>query len=236
LEGDLQMMSLASIIQINCEERNQARLILNHLGKIGTIYFNDGEMIHAETAGISGEEAVFSLLGWENGSFQLKMGAEPHQRTIYRPWSGVLLEGMRRIDESTAGWSPDWEDTVSDYPADEEEDAVQLQARIVKALRNIRDVESAVIFDKDGTILAQESSEDAEDDQMLGQVIFEEAEIIGGFLDGGEFVRGVLSGSENRLFLQMEDHNLILLNLSRKSSAESVYESVKTVHKRYQSS
>ena len=66
LAGNLRTMSLASIVQINCEERNQAQLTLNHLGQSGSIYFKNGEMIHAETAGIAGEEAVYALLGWEN--------------------------------------------------------------------------------------------------------------------------------------------------------------------------
>ncbi|MCJ7717522.1 MAG: response regulator, partial [Anaerolineales bacterium] len=46
LEGNLQMMSLASIIQINCEERNQAQLKMNHQGKSGTIFFKAGEIVH----------------------------------------------------------------------------------------------------------------------------------------------------------------------------------------------
>lgn len=233
LEGNLQMMSLASIIQINCEERNQAQLTLNHLGQDGTIFFKDGEMIHAESAGFTGEEAIYSLLRWENGSFQLKMGVEPRQRTINKSWSGVLLEGMRRIDESTAGWSPDW-DEEDTSPEEEQEQPNQLQERIVKALRSIRDVESALICSDDGTVLAQDNSKDPQSDAELGGIIFEQAESIGGFLEGGEFQRAVLSGSKNRFYVQQKNENVLFLNLSIRSSADSVFESVETVHKRYQ--
>jgi len=236
LEGNLQMMSLASIIQINCEERNQAQITLNHLGQDGTIFFKDGEMIHAESAGLTGEEAVYSLLPWEHGSFQLKMGVEPRLRTINKPWSGVLLEGMRRIDEATAGWSPNWDDGDEGTPEKDLEQPNQLQERIVKALGNIREVESVVICSADGTILAQDKSKDPQRDAALGGMIIEQAELIGGFLECGEFQRAILTGSKNRFYIQQKDENMLNLNLSKRSSAETVFESVETIHKRYQSS
>ena len=68
LEGDLKMMSLASIIQINCEERNLAQLILNYQGAVGEIYFKEGEMAHAVSDNHTGDEAVFELLSWDAGS------------------------------------------------------------------------------------------------------------------------------------------------------------------------
>ena len=235
LEGNLQMMSLASIIQINCDERNQAQLTLNHQGQDGTIFFKDGEMIHAESAGLTGDEAIYSLLGWENGSFQLKMGTEPRQRTINKPWSGLLLEGMRRIDEITAGWSPDWDEDEENEPATEGSPD-QLQERIVKALSNIREVEGALICTLDGNLIAQDKSNDPVGETSLGGIIHEQAIYIGGFLDGGEFERAVLSGSQNRFYVQQHDDHLIYLTLTKRSSAETIFESIQTIHKRYQSS
>jgi CheY-like chemotaxis protein/predicted regulator of Ras-like GTPase activity (Roadblock/LC7/MglB family) len=234
LEGNLQMMSLASIVQINCEERNQAQLVLNHLGQDGTIFFKDGEMVHAESGGLTGEDAIYSMLGWESGSFQLKMGLEPNQRTINKPWSGVLLEGMRRIDESTAGWSQDWDEDDSATPEEQQPD--HLLERIVKALSNIRDVASAVIFSFDGTLLAQDKSTDPEADVEFGGIVLDQADLIGGFLEGGEFQRAILSGADNRVYVQQMNEYVLNLNLSKRSSAETVFESVETVHKRYQPS
>lgn len=235
LEGNLQMMSMASIIQINCEERNQAKLTLNNQGQAGTIYFKDGEMIHAESAGLTGEDAVYSLLGWENGSFQLKMGVEPQQRTINKPWSGVLLEGMRRIDESTAGWSTDW-DADGEKSSAVEEDSKQLEERIVKALSNIREVEGALICDLDGTVIAQDKSTNPAAETALGELIHEQAMLIGGFLDSGDFKRAVLTGAQNRFYVQQRDDQLIYMTLTKRSSADTVFESVQTIHKRYPSS
>lgn len=231
LEGNLKMMSLASIVQINCEERNQAMLRLNYQGRNGVIYFRDGEMIHAEANGKTGEEAVYELLGWEDGAFQVQMGAQPSLRTISTPWSGVILEGMRRIDESTAGWSPDWEEELGSV----QEQDHQVQQRIARAILSTSEVSSAVICTPDGTELAQENSRDPESDLQLGLRISEKAELIGGFLEGGDLTRAVLMGSENRFYLQPSEGNLILLTLTKRSSAETIYKSLNTILKRYQS-
>lgn len=232
LEGNLEMMSLASIVQINCEERNQAQLILNYQGKTGTIYFNDGEMIHAETGSKTGEEAVYELLSWEDGAFQLRMGAEPSLQTIDTPWSGVILEGMRRIDETTAGWSPEWDEEDS---SQEEEQERKILERIAKAILGTSEVSSAVISTAEGDLVAQEKSSDPLSDIQLGVLLSEKAENIGGFLEGGELTRVVLTGNESRFYMQTSQGNLILLSLTKRSSAETVFESIKTIQKRYQS-
>jgi len=236
LEGDLQMMSLASIIQINCEERNQAQLTLNYQGKVGVIFFKDGGMIHAETGDLSGDEAIYSLLSWENGSFRLKMGAEPANQTIHKGWSSLLLEGMRRIDESTAGWSPEWDADASedaDKPAEEADN--QIQKRIVKALGSIRDVQSALICSLDGTVIAQDKSADTAAEAALGEFIQTKVELISGFMEAGLMERVVLSGSEKRIFMHSQGDNLIILTLAKRASAETVWQSVQTIYKRYRS-
>lgn len=231
LEGNLKMMSLASIVQINCEERNQAQLILNYQGQTGAIYFKNGEMIHAEVGERTGEEAVYELLEWENGSFQLKMGAEPSLRTIDTPWSGVILEGMRRIDESTAGWIPDWDDESELRPAESQE---VFEERIVKAIRGIPGVESALMATRDGTLIAQEDCADPEREIRWGTHLREKGEIVGGYLDAGQLERIVLTMADGRIYLQLKDDNALLLKLPRRSSAETIYESVETIFKRYQ--
>jgi len=236
LEGNLEMMSLASIIQINCEERNLAQLILNHQGKGGTIFFKEGAMTHAEAGDLSGDEAIYSLLSWDNGSFRLKIGAEPANRTIHKGWSGLLLEGMRRIDESTAGWSTEGEEEV-DADADQqvEDTGNQIQLRIVKALISIRDVQSALICSLDGSVIAQDKSVDTGADAALGEFIQTKVELISGFLEAGLMERVVLSGSKKRIFIQSQGDNLIILTLAKRSSVETVWQSVQTIYKRYRS-
>ena len=103
VRGNLRTMSLPNIVQINCTEHNQARLQLRHQGHEASIFFADGNVVHATLNSRVGEEVVYELLTWEDGSFELEMGVAPPERTITASWSGLLLEGMRRADESAAG-------------------------------------------------------------------------------------------------------------------------------------
>ena len=100
VRGNIQSLSLSSIIQINCEERNQACLRVRQGREEGKIYFADGAVTHAETGSIQGEEAFYEILKWDRGAFGLKMGLESPEQTVYMGWSSLLMEGMRRIDES----------------------------------------------------------------------------------------------------------------------------------------
>ncbi len=232
LEGNLKMMSLASIVQINCEERNRAQLSLNYQGKTGEIYFDNGEMIHAETASLSGEEAVYALLGWEDGNFKVKIGATPPLKTITKNWSGLLLEGMRRIDESTAGWSPEWD---GDGEPSAGEDQTPIQERVAKAILSHNDVTSVVFFDNNGMLITEEKSSNPDADIELGLTLQERGNSIGGFLDAGNLERIDITGSKRRYSLHDEKNELILLSLTKRSSAEKVFEELKTIQKRYQS-
>jgi DNA-binding response OmpR family regulator/predicted regulator of Ras-like GTPase activity (Roadblock/LC7/MglB family) len=107
VRGHLSTLSLPSIVQINCEERNEAKMRLRRHGQEATIFFADGNVTHAEVGSRVGEEAVYELLTWDEGSFDLEMGVAAPERTIHVGWSGLLLEGMRRIDERSAGTRPD---------------------------------------------------------------------------------------------------------------------------------
>jgi hypothetical protein len=43
---------------------------------------------------------VYQILAWHEGNFTLEIGVEPPAVTISRSWSGLLLEGARRLDEA----------------------------------------------------------------------------------------------------------------------------------------
>ena len=119
VQGNLHTLSLLSIIQINCEERNEARLHLKRQGEKASLFFADGNVVHAESGSYVGEEAVYELLKWENGNFKLEKGIAPPERTINVDWTGLLLEGMKRIDEQAAALGPELISFLSLSPDDE---------------------------------------------------------------------------------------------------------------------
>jgi hypothetical protein len=56
-------------------------------------------MTHAQIGVIEGEEALFSILSWSNGSFRFMGGMKAPKVTINTNWEYLLIEGMRKADE-----------------------------------------------------------------------------------------------------------------------------------------
>ena len=99
LVGNLKDLKLPNIIQLNCMERNVARMTIEARDLVGEIFFQDGQMIHAIYNGKSGEGAVHELLLLKEGLFRIENGIKPTEHTIQNSWSNLLLEGLRVIDE-----------------------------------------------------------------------------------------------------------------------------------------
>lgn len=103
MQGNLRDMAIADLIQHNCQDRKTAQLKIEHSGQQAILYFMDGNVAHAVLGNQTGEEVVYQILHWEDGVFDLKTGVKPPKKTITRNWSGILLEGARRLDEKIVG-------------------------------------------------------------------------------------------------------------------------------------
>jgi predicted regulator of Ras-like GTPase activity (Roadblock/LC7/MglB family) len=100
MQGNLQDMAVADLIQQYCQDQKTARLTIEHDGGEGVLFFRDGGVIHATCLNTAGEQAVFEMLMWEQGAFTMETGMDAPEVTITRTWSGLLMEGMRYQDEA----------------------------------------------------------------------------------------------------------------------------------------
>lgn len=100
VNGNLKDMALAELIQHTCQERKRARLDIIHADRTAQLFFDNGDVVHATLDDLVGEDVVYQVLGWEEGHFSLDAQGKPPARTIQRTWSGLLMEGARRLDEA----------------------------------------------------------------------------------------------------------------------------------------
>lgn len=101
MQGNLKDMAVADLIQHTCMDGKTAHLVVNHNQQEASVYFDAGNLVHAVLDnGEQGEEVIYRILHWETGTFKLESGIAVPQVTITRNWSGLLLEGARRFDES----------------------------------------------------------------------------------------------------------------------------------------
>jgi len=102
VKGRLKDMSLVDIIQIfNAEHKTAAIHLGSELG-YGRVYIKDGRIIHASYRGSSGTDAFFQLITWKDGEFEVDPNETAPEVTIHESAENLLLEGMRRMDESRA--------------------------------------------------------------------------------------------------------------------------------------
>ena len=97
--GSITGLQLPDLIQMNCLSQMTTALFVNKDERKGCIYFEDGQITHAEVGAIDGEEALFTILSWSTGSFKFMGGMKAPRNTIATNWEYLLIEGMRRADE-----------------------------------------------------------------------------------------------------------------------------------------
>ncbi|MGE5893401.1 MAG: response regulator [bacterium] len=97
--GTVAGIDLTDIIQINCFSRTRAALRVKTVDREGTLYFKDGNIIHAICRDLEGEDAFYEILSFEGGTLESVKGAEPPAVTIDRGCEALLMEGLRRLDE-----------------------------------------------------------------------------------------------------------------------------------------
>ncbi len=98
-QGKVVGLQLTDIIQMNCLSRLTTALIVTRDGEKGIIYFNEGEVVHAECGNHKGTEAFYRILSWQEGEFVSNIGFVPPVQTIYQSWEHLLVEAMRRDDD-----------------------------------------------------------------------------------------------------------------------------------------
>jgi CheY-like chemotaxis protein/predicted regulator of Ras-like GTPase activity (Roadblock/LC7/MglB family) len=98
-KGSVADFQLSDIIQLNCLGRITSSLQIKHKDQTGFIYFADGNIIHANTDSLEGENAFYHIMGWQGGEFSVRRNAKSPKETIAKGWQSLLLEAMRRIDE-----------------------------------------------------------------------------------------------------------------------------------------
>ncbi len=217
LQGNLQEMSLANLIQVSCQEMRSAELTLQHADQTGDVYFSDGQVVHAALGALRGEEALYEMLTWDNGTFVLDRDVPPPEKTITISWSALLLEGMKRVAERPAVRKK--EETV--------------KPDTLAQLRAIDGVAGAVIAASDGIVLgADVPGSDGENEAAATVFTGSAAEQLGQALQLGAFGHGLVALKNKRLLVLQQPDRYIGLVLGENASPTIVASAANEVLKK----
>lgn len=233
-QGDLRTMSLASIIQMNCEERIVGLLHLKRSGQEGKIYFNQGRIVHAETKGLKGEEAVYKMLRWDRGAFALKMDVTPPQETIHSDWSGLILEGMRRIDEGQSGPELEWQESglVGEEKGEIEEDNSE---RILRALSRIKGVNDVFIYSQNGKVATRGLNGGVKKLDKAASYLISQSKTLAEILSSGQIQRVLLRDQAGKEMLLWCEEAVIYFRFSKRTQADMLAREALARVQRYRS-
>lgn len=106
LRGELDRIGLPTLLTMLDMERRSGVLIVQRDRQLGRIYIRQGRVLRARTEGLrsvrnrSGAEAVYEMLMWGKGQFELWQAEVDGRDDVRTPTTFLLMEGMRRLDEA----------------------------------------------------------------------------------------------------------------------------------------
>jgi len=201
LVGNLRDLKLPNLIQLNCMERNSAKLTIGHAGKYGMIYFHEGQIVHAEFEPDIGEKALFRLLGLPEGNFKVENGVRAPMSTITTHWNNLLLDGLHQLDAM--------------HESDEGRDR-----RLLEMFMNVKGVRRAAVITREGKIKKGDFQDDK--DFALQALAFYEAESISGLLKKDKLQFITLVAQSKRLVLTKYEDDIIYLDIEAKYQLETI--------------
>ena len=169
--GRVQDMPVVDVIQtIEISRKSGVIQFVGERGRQAAIYFRDGRVIDAEAGALQGEDAVYRLLTWSEGEFEVAFRTVRRREVITMSSQALLMEGMRRLDE----WSRLFEQ-LPPLTHRFEVDIVELSAR----LGDVPDDNNRILrlFDGKRTLLEVIDASDVGDLeclQAISRLYFEE--------------------------------------------------------------
>src|SRR5437899_3549821 len=98
----VQSKSLVDIIQLECLSQSSSVLKVTNGALSGKIWFNNGDVIDAESQDLNAESAFRKILSWKTGNFEILPADPERARTIFNSYQGLLLESAQALDEAQA--------------------------------------------------------------------------------------------------------------------------------------
>jgi predicted regulator of Ras-like GTPase activity (Roadblock/LC7/MglB family) len=201
LVGNLRDLKLPNLIQLNCLERNSAKLTIESAGKYGIVYFHEGQIVHAEFDPDIGEKALFRMLGLPEGKFKVENGVRAPMFTISTHWNNLLLDGLHQLDTMHA--------------SDEGK-----ERRLLEMFMNVKGVKRAAIISKEGEIKKSDFQDEKE--FALQALSFYEAQNISALLkkEKPQFITMV--AQSKRIVLAEYKNDIIYLDIEVKYQIETI--------------
>ena len=100
IKGKLSEISLIDWMQTLEQGRKTCALMLRSGNEECTLYFSEGNVTHAVCGDLKGDAAVFKVLAWTDGEWEVDFQKNSPEHTTTMSTQGLMMEGLRIIDEA----------------------------------------------------------------------------------------------------------------------------------------
>jgi DNA-binding response OmpR family regulator len=100
--GELSTTGLMELVQLVVMTTPTGALRVDAPEGVGTVWFEEGAVVHAAFQRERGSRAFQRMLRWRSGRFSVDVGARAPERTINLSTTQFLLESARILDEDSA--------------------------------------------------------------------------------------------------------------------------------------
>jgi CheY-like chemotaxis protein len=104
LSGNLTHHDLTGVMQMLAQSHQTGALTINAGETDAVLFFDAGEIVHAESGSLFGDEAVLEILKscvrCGSGVYKFVYGITTAQRTVLRSATDLMLDAMREFDEA----------------------------------------------------------------------------------------------------------------------------------------
>ena len=142
VRGSLSQMNVIDLMQSLEMGRKSCQLSLSNEGDKCEVFFVEGQVKHATYGSLVGDQAVFKVLRWTGGNFQLDFEGKTTKETTQLNTQGLLMEGLRLLDESQRDGGAEGEPAAAAEPA-----PVPTSSPSAGASRRRREEEEDVLLD-----------------------------------------------------------------------------------------
>ncbi len=102
-QGFISNMNLASFLQLIEMEKKTCTLTIRENEKRGTMYFNKGILLDAETGDLNGVEAAYEIVCWKNAEIEIDSVCRKKEKKIQFTLHHIFMEGFIRKDDKNRG-------------------------------------------------------------------------------------------------------------------------------------
>ncbi len=219
-KGAVAGLSLTDVIQLKGHNKYTGAITIEYGESAGVIYFVDGEIIHAEQGSESGEQAIYEIIKWPGGTFNIHPEMTSNVCTIHYRTDFLLLDALRRLDEENAGAAANNSAGPSVLPR-------RTMSKVAARLQEINNITYAVLLDKQGVPI-QDASIEAVALAAKGMFLARTANQLGDLMGLGEIKAAAVHTSNFHLLLYDSKQHYLSIAVKPECDLDSVEGEIKS--------